>query len=450
MAERTTNYDLSTIRAGDRLSDDDYKVLGADRHFIDLLLGLGAELHRHTGVASIVEAPLLGPALALGTAGSIPAGTRVYYAYTLIDSNGFESGPSPTTFVDTPAPVASPAQAVLVAATTGGTLLPGTYYYVLSAYTGTNNAETAAGPAALVTVPPGTATNAITVTMPALPAGATGWNVYRRKPGGSRLLYLRSVVPPTTSFVDDGSLAEDCDRTEPALNTTLSSNSVAVTIPAPVAGIAAWRVYRTYVADSWASSELSTMTGIVVLVYNDIGNATVVGAPPGTSQAVGSPAKIQLTNAAEVQGRAPLGAVSAFPVDKEFEMSGLVAVHQGKGTWVFPYPKGTVKGIRAVLGRGYTPAAVPVIVDVNRSPAATQPPVYTSVFLVAGDRAQIPVGSQWGPSYPATGVSELVAGDAITVDVDQAGGGATPTDYDLTVIIYVWVYGFDLVSHTWA
>lgn len=449
MAERTNNYDLSTVRAGDRLSDDDYKPLGADRHFIDLLLALGAELHRHTGTASLVAAPALGPSLALGTGGTIAAGVRAHYAYTLVDGSGFESAASPTAFVDTPAPVAPPGAPVLVAATTGGTLVPGSYYYVLSAYTGANTSETAAGPAAQVTVPVGTSTNAITVTMPTLPAGATGWNVYRRKPGGSRFLYLRSVVPPTTSFVDDGSLAEDCDRTEPAVNTTVSSNKVTVTIPAPPAGTVSWRLYRSYVADSWASSLLTT-TPVATLIYADVGNATVVGSPPGSSQAVGSPSKIQLTDALEVQGRAPLGAVSAFPVDKEWEFTGQVIAHQGTGTWVFPYPKGTIKGIRAVLGRGFTPAVTPVIIDVNVSPAASAPPVYASVFTLASQRPQVPVGAQWGPVYPATARTELVLGDAMTVDIDQSGGGGTPTDYDLTVIVYIWVYGFDLVSHVWA
>lgn len=450
MAERTTNYDLNTLGAGERLSDDGYKILGADRLLIDRLLQLGAEGHRHSGDATVLAAPTLGPALALGTGGTLPAGVRAHYAYTLIDADGMETAASPAAFIDTPPPVAAPGKPTLVAATTGGTLPPGTYYYLLSAYTSANTSETEAGPAATVSVPVGTSTNAITVTMPALPAGATGWNVYRLKPGGSRFLYLRSVVPPTTSFVDDGSLAEDCDRTEPATNTTLSSNKVTVTIPAPPAGTSAWKLYRTFVAESWGSSLLTTTAGTAILTYQDTGAATVAGAPPDSDQAVASPSKIALTNAAEIDGRAPLGSVSAFPVDQPFEFTGLVVVHQGTGTWVFPYPKGTIKGVRAVLGRGYTPAATPVIVDVNVSPVAANPPAYASIFQLAADRPQVPVGAQWGASVVPTALAELVAGDAMTVDIDQAGGGATPSDYDLTVIVYVWVYGFNLVSHVWA
>lgn len=449
MAERTTHYDLNTIGAGDRLSDDDYKTLRADRHFIDLLLKIGAELHRHTGDVSLVAAPVAGPGVALGSAGTIPAGQRVDYTYTLVDSQGFESAGSPVVFVNTPAPVASPAAPILAYSTTGGTLLPGSYYYILSAYTGSNNQETAALAAALISVPTGTSTNSITVTMPALPAGATGWNVYRRKPGGSRFLYLRSVVPPTLSFIDDGSLAEDCDRTEPAVNTTTSSNSVTVTVPALPAGIVAWKLYRTYVVDVWSSSLVTTVSSPTVF-YVDTGTAAVTGAPPGTDQAISAPSQILLTDAAEIQGRAPLGSMSAFPESKEFEFGGQVIAHQGTGTWVCPYPKATIMGVRAVLGRGFTPAATPVIVDVNVSPVASTPPVYTTIFAAPGDRPTIPVASQWGATFPATGLDELVAGDAMTVDIDQAGGGGTPTDYDLTVIVYLWVYGFGLTSHTWA
>lgn len=452
MAERTQHYDLNTIGPGDRLSDDDYKPLRADRHFIDLLLKLGAETHHHTGDASLVAAPSLGPSLVLGSAGTIPAGTRVYYAYTLIDGQGFESAPSPTTYIDTPAAVASPGAPSLSTATTGGTLVPGNYYYVLSAYTGTNTSETAAGAAALITVPNTTSTNTITVTMPSLPAGATGFNVYRRKPGGSRLLWLRTVVPPTTSFVDNGSIAEDCDRTEPAVNTTTSSNSVTVTIVSPPAGMASWRLYRTYVADSWATSVLTTTTlgATPDLDYVDTGTAATYGSPPGGDQSVGAPSQILLTDAAETQGRAPLGSISAFPHSVEFEFNGAVTVHQGTGTWVCPFPQATIKGVRAILGRGYSPAVTPVIIDVNRSPAASDPPAYTTIFAASADRPQVPVAKQWGTSYPATGTSELIAGDAITVDIDQAGGGATPTDYDLTVVLYLWVYGFNLTSHTWT
>ncbi|MCA1596073.1 MAG: hypothetical protein LC772_06580 [Chloroflexi bacterium] len=113
---------------------------------------------------SIPVQALAGPILPFGSTATsmgplIPSGSLINFA----------AAASPT--------IANPATApTLTTATTGGTIPGGTYWV---AYTYKNAAgETAASPAASIVVPTTTATNTITDTAPALPAGATGINAY--------------------------------------------------------------------------------------------------------------------------------------------------------------------------------------------------------------------------------------------------------------------------------
>jgi hypothetical protein len=113
-----------------------------------------------------------------------------------------------TSFVATPtqitAPVAAPTSAT---ATTGGSVLAGTYV-IGFAWLNTNG-ETTLSPTVTQVVPAGTATNTITVTVPALPAGATAAAVYMSQAGGTTLTRqgqtatttYSQTTPPTTTGV---------------------------------------------------------------------------------------------------------------------------------------------------------------------------------------------------------------------------------------------------------
>ncbi len=289
MAEPTDHYGLSRLGPADDFSDDGYKFTDRDREAIDRLLYLGAEGHIHSGAASSAISPSDTLTPTVSTAGgSIPAGTRAYYKYTLVDVNGAESIPSAEQFVDTPLPISDPAVPTLVTTSTGGVLLPGNYYYVLTAYTTVNTQETKASAPAYLTVPVGTSTNAITLTFPTIPAGANGFNVYRKKPGGFRYDYLASVASPGTSYTDTGSVAEDCNRTVPIKNSTNGANSVVVALTSGVVPVGyTWRLYRTYnVGDydnsllHWVVEETAEGSGIIAFQYTDLGVATSIGSPP--------------------------------------------------------------------------------------------------------------------------------------------------------------------------
>lgn len=451
MSGSTNHYGLERLGAGDDLSDNGFKYTDADRQAMDRLLYIGAESHHHDGAVPVVNDPTDAPVAVLDpTGGTIPAGTRVYYRYTWVDVNGFESAASAEGFVDTDLPVAEPAAPQLSFLTTGGTLLPGVYYYIVTAYTDVNTNESKAIAPAYLTIPIGSATNKVTINFPSLPSGADGLNIYVKKPGEVRYNYLTSVdmtMPtPPTSFVDTGAIAENCNRTIPIRNTTNASNSITITVPTVPVG-STWRLYRTYQTGlyqssllHWVVEETFETSGIITNVYEDVGNATTEGQPPSASQSIGSPAKIRLTDAAEVQGTLPMGRVG-HPFEITFLVSGALTVTVGTAVWMCEYPTAKIVGCRAVLGRGFAPSAQAVLVDVNKS-SATATPVFTTIYSTQANRPSVPVGAQFG-TRTIPNSRYLVEGDMLTVDIDQIGGGATPTDRDLTVTVYGVAYGFD-------
>lgn len=315
MPEYTDDFDLIKLLAGEGLSTDNYRFGTENIDRIAKLLRLGAETHRHNGAASAgtgSDIDLGNRALSLthGTdAGGIPAGVRVYYKFALV-VDGFESDLSDEVTVDTDAPLDQPAAPTLATASTGGVVLPGSYYYALSAWTGTNTQETRAQNSAYVQVPAGTGTNKVTITLPTLPAGATGFNVYRKQPGGVRYDFLTAIdmTVPVATFVDDGSIDEDCNRTLPAQNFTNTQNHVDVNLTgdALTAGVS-WRLYRTYVQDDYTSSRIAELDSATT-TFDDTG-LTGTASPPISGLVVASPSKIVLTDGAEVQGLLPASMV---------------------------------------------------------------------------------------------------------------------------------------------
>lgn len=455
MTGQTDHYGLSTFGPGDSLSDNGFKILGDDRKFEDQLLYLGAEGHKHNGASSSAAAATDTLTLALHTSGgSIPASTRLFYKYAYVDNNGLESAASTEYFIDTPAAIASPNAPTLTTLTTGGTLLPGVYYYTLTAYTGTNTNETKSQVVAYITVPVTTSTNKIVLEYPSLPSGADGWNIYRRKPGGPRYGWLTSVAAGPATYNDTGGITEDCNRTVPVANKTNAANSIQLTLPTLTPGLT-WVVYRSFVTGQYDNGllhhvveETFTGSGIITPTFTDVGNATLVGSPRAIGQSIGSPSEIQLQDAVEVQGHLPMGNVSGFPVVIQHNYTGLTATSVGTRVFPIEFPQATVVGCRATLGDGAHAASTDVIVDVNLHRGGATP-INTTIYTTDANRPKITVGNQMG-TRTVPNIKELVVGDYLTIDVDQAGGGSTPTDFDLTVTIYLYAYGWTEVSHVWS
>lgn len=462
MAGSTDHYGLNTISSsGESFSTDGYKYTSADRQTIDTLLYLGAEAHHHDGATGAVEEPEDPLQLTLNTTGgTLPAGTRIYYKWTYLTSRGEETAAGPEAFIDTPNAISEPSAPSISYTTTGGTLQGGNYFYVLSAYVNSSIAESKALNPAYITIPATTITNEITLDLPTVPDGATGFNVYRRLPGQAKYYWLASidtdVATPPTSYVDDGSVEEDCDRTIPKFNTTNSTNSVEVELPADVTMLPegyTWKIYRTFIDGSWGSSFLTHVveytdeaTPIITTTYTDVGISTTEGTYPATSLVINSPSKILLTDGAEVQGVLPLSAI-AFPIQHTFQWAGPLNVEpvEGSATFICEFPMAEIVSCRAALGRGASPSSSDVIVDINKG-TATSNPTYSTIFTTQANRPRVEVGDQVG-SRTTPDVNIIERGESLTMDIDQIGGGATPTDRDLVVTVYMIAYGFPETSY---
>jgi hypothetical protein len=458
MARYTDRWGLSILGAGDSIQDEGYKFADADRRLIDRLLAYAAEQHRHTGAATPQNTPLAGLNLTVTTGGSLLGGNRYYYQYTNVDPSGYESTPSPMQSIDLPQEVNSPQAPSPVALTGTGDLLPGSYSYVCSAYLTVNTLETKALNSAAIRVPGSNLHNSVQMTLPDLPMNATGLNVYRKTPNGLQYLFLTSIPAPTHAqvFVDDGSVEEDCNRTLPAANRTSSDNMVLVVYPGATPTVTAgwsWNIYRTTDPNDWGRSYLASIgpQGVPLstpTVYPDTGVGTQVGGPPAQAQAIVAPPKINLTNGAEVQGELPPGRITA-PHLVTFRQPGSVTAGSGTFIWMCEYDDVQIATCRAYLAVGSVPAVTPVIVDINASRPSQSLPAWTSIFSNGPSRPRIEVGQSIGDATVPI-ITSLKLGDMLSVDVDQAGGGATPTDRDLVVSVLFYARsGSTTVSYLW-
>lgn len=456
MPDSTDRWGLSILGPGDSLAADGFKFSDADIHFIDRLLAYAAEQHHHTGETGSDTTPAVQPNLTLlPTGGAFPSASRLYYQFTIVDSLQNESAPSPISSIDTPAALSTPGAPALNYVTGSGDLLPGNYHYVVSAYRGTSTQETKALNSATITIPGSNPNNEITMILPSLPLGADGLNVYRRTMSGMHYLYLTSIAAPTTgdSWVDDGSLEGDCDRGLPTVNRT--SNTAAVRITYPAAQVPegmSWRLYRSTSPLDWSRSYLADITPmgatpVTPIEFVDVGGGTMTGGPPTVAQIINAPSKITLTDSAEVEGELPPGTVVS-PYTITFTAPGPVTAGPGTYVWVCDYDQADIVSCRAHLGVDSIPDADPVIVDVN----LLRPNIdsnWVSAFDDGPDRPTVPIGTSIGS--PTTPVHQhLVAGDAVSIDIDQAGGGAG-TDANLTVNVTLVVkHGSETDSYDWA
>lgn len=456
MASESTHYGLQKLYAGEKLSTNDYAFLNKNIDKIDTLL-YRALTHKHSGGDAEVSDPIQPLSATLNlTGGQIPANRQVRYKFTWVDQYGAESAASPEVVVSTPAPISIPGQPTPSFEDSDGTLMAGNYFYALSAYVGVNTNETPVGPRAYITLLSGS-TNKITLQLPSLPAGADGFNVYRRAPGETTYSYLESIdmsgATPPTVYEDDGAVNPNCNRQPRNTNLTNSTNSITLTLPDDVPEGYTWKIYRTYEPGNWSTSTLAHVveeteenSGIITTEYTDVGIATSIGFPPSASEIVVSPDKVNLEDAAEVQGSLPPYR-NAIPYVVTFAQSGYLEESQGSFVWVCEFDEAEIQYVRCALGRGSTPAAQDVIIDVNKYDAQSATPSWDSIYTEQENRPRIEVG-EWIGVDKTPDVYTLFRGDALSIDIDQAGGGATPTDYDLVVNIFMIVRSTGILSGT--
>lgn len=458
MAEYTTNYSLIKLAASEDLSTGDYAFFQANMDIIDR--ALAQSLSRPGSSATIVSDPTTGLSLTLDdTSGSIPASTTAYYRYSFLDAFGAETAASDISSVTTAAPISAPSAPLISSVTTGGTILPGNYFYVLTAYVSVNTQETTGQNRSNITVPTTTTTNVITLTLPTLPTGADGFNVYRRGPGEAEYSYLTSidmtVATPPTEYDDDNSTGPNCTRRPPTTTQTSSTNSVEISIPGATPTVdgdaAGWRIYRTYDNTNWGSSLLTTVieetfegSGIITPLYTDLGDATTNGSPKESTEQIAGNDPVDLTDMAEVQGYLPPGR-NVTPFAFTFAFPGEVAVTTGTFVWRFPFDYGEIESVIVNIGKDELTSGGIVEIDVLKY-VESGTPTWQSIFDAATPVLPTIDDGENESTETAPTDGELVAGDKLVCDITDV---TTSTVNDLTVTVLMLVrHGSEDVSST--
>lgn len=450
----TSNYGLQKLEQGGKFSDNSYKYTSADRDTIDRILNIGATSHVHDGAENIPDLPSEPPILTLDTTtGVIPPSTRVYYKYTFVDALGNESTPSAEAFIDTPSSLSIPQPPSLIASATGGSLLPGTYSYVMSAWETLNTQETRAINPTSITIPSGSA-NKITVTFPSLPAGAGGFNLYRKGPGDLSYWWLASSGG--SNFVDDGSTAPSTVRTLPGKDTSNASNAIVISLPGATPSVpsgSTWKIYRSYRTGDYQQSLLhhvreESSPGVITTYYEDVGAGTITGTPPSTIITIPSPQPIDLTDSAEVQGTLPPGRVAVYPYLVEWTISGAAATGSSVAYWVNEFESAEIVGVQAICLD--PPDSQSFIADVNYGTLAGLPTPTATVFSTQANRPTITTGNYYS-SVTVPDVTSLTQGQVLYLDVDQDGGGGASSAQDVKVFVRLHVSHSSLLSTpTWT
>lgn len=300
MTESTEHFGLTKLGPGEGIHSGGDRFASSDRDIIDQAL-YSASKHRHTGEFTD-NSPLEAPDLTLSTGGTLPAGTTLRYVYTFLDPETGETVASPEATVTTSDALVAPDAPTSTLQSIGGSLEPGNYYYVATAYQGSSTVETKAENPLFVQIPAGTSTNQVELTLPTLDAGVDGYNVYRRGPSEARYLHIGTTTD--TSFVDDGLTSST--RGLPSENSTSAANAVEIAIPGATPSVPAgntWKVYRTDTVGDWSTSYLTTLDENT-LTYTDVGDGTAFGQPPSAALSMGVAEQIDLTS--EVTGELPV------------------------------------------------------------------------------------------------------------------------------------------------
>lgn len=306
----TDHFGFTRIGPNEGYDKNGWAFGDADRVKQDNVLWALAN-HEHTGEPALGD-PTDAPALAaLTTGGHLAPGTTYYYRISFLDKWMLETAASPEASITTPDPIDPPTAAASDVEVAGGTVTAGLYSYVITVLDAFGG-ETTPSDATTVTVDTGT-TNRIALTLPDLPDGGIGFNIYRARPGQTSYYKLGSTND--TTYYDTGA-TEDQTITAPLNNTTNSSNAIQVSIASGVIpqGCVAWCIYRAtasgdYQGDSLvhAVSEGATDTDPTpVTSWIDTGDVLLQGFPLQKSSTMPMPAVIDLS---DIQGHLPITAL---------------------------------------------------------------------------------------------------------------------------------------------
>ena len=295
MAGLTPRFGFNHFGSGEpgSISDDGLKYTGYDRLLLDQLLSQ-IERHDHRKHPR-AEAAIPAPSATLSNVGgSLEGGYTYYYKVSVVDQWGVESVASDQVEVEIPDLLEIPEAPFISQDSTPGSLLPGFYYYAVTALRGAE--ESPIGAVTAATLIDGE--TSFLVTMPEA-EDADAFSIWRMGSNDAGFTRIGSTSDPT--FVDNGSVPADpcaCDPgvAPPTDHQGASDYSITITLPPDLDLTTArgWRIYRSNDSDIFDSASLLIEvvertdewdeSAPLVRSYVDTGDETIAGRPMASDQ----------------------------------------------------------------------------------------------------------------------------------------------------------------------
>ena len=441
MSSRTTNLQLLKLDGSDAINTENGAFIRDNMDVIDQAVSAFGPGHKHNGIGATPPDVSVPATVALtADPGTFPSSTTVYYKYSFKNAAGGETEAAPLASIGTSGLVSQPASGpVLTANSTGGTMPPGSFEYLLSAYQGAVTLETEASPSIQIYVQGPGSTNSITLGFPGLPAGADGFNIYRRAPSETQFLYLDSqaeVAGVVDDYVDDWSVAPNCNRATPTQNTTSQAESIKVTLPVPVPAGYVARIFRTFNTSDWGETLATTLAIEGATEFLDSGFSTMEGSPRAQGQILGSPSKVDLTNMNEVQGKLPPVAIT-YPTQISFLFEG--AVTTGRNPFRYNVRKGSRKLGKVYMHLGFFewgagPTTDPV--EINLYKVTGESISTATLSKITPDGAAVILAGENSAVYDLAGYV-LEEGSSLVCRVDSTDVNADTLEVDVTMWQYM-------------
>jgi hypothetical protein len=450
MADHTRRFWLTTLdQPTDEISLNNYKFTDSDRVMIDRLLRFAVENHVHTGQIVTTTRPLAPTLLTHPIDGAIPGNTTVHYRYSIVDERGQESIASQVATIQTASQASAPAFAPRLTRQ-AGTLDGGEYLYAVSACTNEATQETLISPMGAGTL---TGFGGWHVDLPPMPNGGQFFNVYRKAPTDTELVYLFTTGPEDRWFIDDGDRQANRFRTSPTANTTNMTNQVGIELPneSQPGDSWTWKIYRTYDVANWDNSLLDWVGSNDY--YVDDGRATRPGYPPETSAAVGGAPKIRL--GPDTTGAPPTTTAAGVTRIVNFN-ADTVQVGPGTWHWVNEYQHAELVSMRATVNRINPPTVYSCLIGLDRLlDVDWVTVVHPWLWPVQPMVCAISVGTSVGDSVSLNGVGPplpryLRPGERLRLHAYQMGYEPGNADHDLSLAVTLRVHdGLSNQSYVW-
>lgn len=312
--------------------------------------------HRHGGVnGDFAGAPLPPVAAQTSDPGRLPAGTQIFYRSAVVH-DGVESPASVSTFLTTSSFISPPelAPEAIEVLTSGGDLISGVFVYALTSWVGSPANETRAIAPVTVQLQSIDGNNQrVSITLPALPAGADGFNIYRRYPNSIETYQIASLTGEQEDPYIDSSGSEVVAPfvVLPTTDRSGFRRTVQLTRPTDLEPDDTWRVYRSFDDALWESTYLGSTDGDTFL---DTGAAPNLGAPI-------EGASIPYTEPPLVGGQD----IREVPVTHRFAEPGAAGTGPLGAEWVIPYDNVFLEGAVLSVDRASAPVTNPLVVKLQ-------------------------------------------------------------------------------------